>query len=144
MPTFNLKHRTLDTLRVSATMASDLKLPQKAAFALLKNATEITRHLKDYDAKSGELLNEFALKDDDGKPMTTPLEGGRVQFKLDPSRIEEFASKRNELDDFVVENVTIHMVTEAAFVSDSEVISPRDLALIAWMIEGLTTLESES
>lgn len=142
MPTFNLTNAALDNLRASIGLAASLPLPTKASFALLKNSNEIQRHLKEYDAKAGELLQEYAERDEDGKVKSTPREDGRVSFRLNPERIAEYAAERETLDGLIVENVTLHFAPESAFDSLKDAIQPKDLALIAWMIDGLSTLES--
>jgi len=142
MATFNLTNHTLDNLRAATKRAVDLQLPQKASFALLKNNNEITKHLKDYDEKLQALFTECGAKDDDGNLIVKPREGGMVTVQIDPAKAEEFGSRRLDLDTFVVENVVIHMVSDAIFES-RDTIAPKDLALVAWMIEGLSTLESE-
>lgn len=144
MPTYNLTHQSLDNLRASCSLAAGLPLPQKVSFAVLKNSNEIARHLKEYDQKAQELLVEYAERDDNGKPVSTPREDGRVSFRLQKERIDEYAAARRELDTIVCENVTIHMVPESAFDAMREPLSPRDLSLVAWMVDGVSTLESES
>jgi hypothetical protein len=142
MPTFNLKNATLDSLRSMGSMAGGLDLPLKASYALLKNVTELGRHLAEYDKQVAEMLAEYAVKDEDGKPATTPAGEGRVSYKIDPERRGEFSDKRAELDGFVVEGVVIHFAPESAFASDASM-KASDLARIAWMIDGLSTLKDE-
>jgi hypothetical protein len=114
------------------TLAS-AKIPARAGFILAQNLEMISKLAETYEKQRVKLVEEFAEKDADGKPVTVPAENGRTNIKLDPARVVEFNKQFEELL-----NVETELALKKIKLDDIGAVelTTGELANILWLIDG--------
>lgn len=120
-----------DATAKTLTRLNSEKMPARAGFAVMLNIKSLEEVLKAFNAKRGELVDRYTLKDVD-KQVIHPL----VDGKPDQTRvtITDVAAFSKELDDLLSVEVDIKVVKLTPEQFGDVYVSPEELRAISWML----------
>jgi hypothetical protein len=108
---------------------SQRKLPVKVSYAIAKNIASINKELKIFEAEKLKIINEYALKDEKGQPIT---EGINFKFEDDEKK-QKCNEKYSELLNIETDIEFRTINTNELFKSDVD-FSPAELIELDFMI----------
>ena len=126
-----MKMTNQEIINFANTMLGGKHLPVKIAFAIHKNARTIETALKAYDETRKSLIEQYAKKDAEGKPI----------IEDDKYTIENVAEMEADMADLLAEKVEveIHKVhfDEFAKLDDSkfDALTVSEMSILDFMIE---------
>lgn len=108
---------------------SKRKFPVKVSYAISRNISKINSNLKIYDKERQKLIEEYSIKDKDGK--TKINKDNQINLQLD--RLDEWNRDNNELCNIEFE-IDIYKFSIDAL--EGYDMAPEELMLLDYMIEG--------
>lgn len=126
-----MKMTNQEIINFANTMLGSKHLPVKIAFAIHKNARTVEAALKAYDETRKSLIERYAKKDDEGKPIAE--DGNYI--------IENAESFNADITDLLAEKteVDVHMVhiDEFAKLDDPkfDALTVSEMSILNFMIE---------
>lgn len=126
-----MKVKNQDLLNFANTVLGDKHLPVRISYAIHKNAAAIEPYLKAYDEVRKKLIDQYAKKDDDGKPV---VEDGKYTIE----NVEAFNADIAELNAEETE-IEVHKVSISEFekLDDPkfDALTVSEMAILHFMIE---------
>ena len=121
---------------------ADKRLPIRLSYAIGRNIDKLHTEYERIEEERRKLCEEFADKDEEGKPVMTRsvIEGQEVSgYQIAEEKQQEFAAQFSELLDTQVELDLMTIEPQVLDLLDSDrydPLTPGQVHDLAWMIEG--------
>lgn len=100
---------------------AEQKLPIKLSYKIMKIVTSLEGEISFYQKRLQELIDEYALKNEDGGPVITENNEG---IQIQPDKIEEFNNEYQELHNMEIDIEDIQFTLDEL---ENLELSPKDL-----------------
>mgnify|MGYP001560352671 CR=1 FL=1 len=109
---------------------TQMKLPTKVSYAIAKNIDKIQSVLKIYNDEKQKLIDQYSVKDKEGKTLI----GEDNQITIQKELLEEWTKDIKELNE-IENDIAIHKFNIDALLNSTCEMSPGEFMLIDYMIE---------
>lgn len=119
--------------RIFATLNMTRGFSSVVAYRISKTVKDVSKELKEYEAQRIKLCEEYAKKDDEGKPIIIPdPETGKSSYDISA---EDLIKVNNELNNLQEETVDINIKKVTLEDIDKAGLAPLELELIEFMLD---------
>ncbi len=109
---------------------TQMKLPTKVSYAIAKNIDKIQSVLKIYNDEKQKLIDQYSVKDEDGKTLI----GEDNQIRIQEEFLSNWSKDIKELNE-IENDIDIHKFDVNALLNSTCEMSPGEFMLIDYMIE---------